>query len=95
MYTCCSHLKDLYCCCTAANLAVLQLLLLENVRFYKEEEKNEPEFAKKVNRRVSIYFLVNPASSIVAQILGISAVVLDVSLMSGNLPVLSSVLAIK
>ena len=25
-----------------------QLLLLENVRFYKEEEKNEPEFAKKL-----------------------------------------------
>jgi hypothetical protein len=25
-----------------------ELLLLENVRFYKEEEKNEPEFAKKV-----------------------------------------------
>lgn len=26
----------------------LQLLLLENVRFYKEEEKNDAEFAKKV-----------------------------------------------
>ncbi len=25
-----------------------QLLLLENVRFYKEEEKNDAEFAKKV-----------------------------------------------
>jgi 3-phosphoglycerate kinase len=25
-----------------------QLLLLENVRFYKEEEKNDIEFAKKV-----------------------------------------------
>jgi hypothetical protein len=25
-----------------------QVLLLENVRFYKEEEKNDPEFAKKV-----------------------------------------------
>ena len=24
------------------------VLLLENVRFYKEEEKNEPEFAKKL-----------------------------------------------
>ncbi len=30
---------------------VLQLLLLENVRFYKEEEKNDPEFAKKVRLR--------------------------------------------
>lgn len=27
-----------------------QLLLLENVRFYKEEEKNVPEFAQKVRR---------------------------------------------
>lgn len=26
----------------------MQLLLLENVRFYKEEEKNDAEFAKKV-----------------------------------------------
>lgn len=25
-----------------------ELLLLENVRFYKEEEKNDPEFAKKL-----------------------------------------------
>eukprot|EP00878_Enallax_costatus_P030530 GHUV01033242.1.p1 GENE.GHUV01033242.1~~GHUV01033242.1.p1 ORF type:complete len:132 (-),score=38.26 GHUV01033242.1:236-631(-) len=33
---------------TAAFCCLLQLLLLENVRFYKEEEKNEPEFAKKV-----------------------------------------------
>jgi hypothetical protein len=29
-------------------LPLPQLLLLENVRFYKEEEKNEAEFAKKV-----------------------------------------------
>ena len=29
-------------------LNALQLLLLENVRFYKEEEKNDAEFAKKV-----------------------------------------------
>lgn len=28
----------------------LQLLLLENVRFYKEEEKNDAEFAKKVRQ---------------------------------------------
>lgn len=28
----------------------MQLLLLENVRFYKEEEKNDPEFAKKVRK---------------------------------------------
>ena len=26
----------------------MQVLLLENVRFYKEEEKNDVEFAKKV-----------------------------------------------
>ena len=26
----------------------LQVLILENVRFYKEETKNDPEFAKKV-----------------------------------------------
>jgi len=30
-----------------------QIALLENVRFYKEEEKNEPEFAKKVWRRAA------------------------------------------
>jgi 3-phosphoglycerate kinase len=29
-------------------LLMLQLLLLENVRFYKEEEKNVAEFAQKV-----------------------------------------------
>jgi 3-phosphoglycerate kinase len=29
---------------------LLQLLLLENVRFYKEEEKNVAEFAQKVSR---------------------------------------------
>ena len=28
----------------------LQVLILENVRFYKEETKNDPEFAKKVGR---------------------------------------------
>jgi hypothetical protein len=27
----------------------LQVLVLENVRFYKEETKNDPEFAKKVS----------------------------------------------
>jgi len=26
----------------------MQVLVLENVRFYKEETKNDPEFAKKV-----------------------------------------------
>jgi len=31
-----------------ADLANGSVLLLENVRFYKEEEKNEPEFAKKL-----------------------------------------------
>lgn len=35
--------------CFACLLLLLpQLLLLENVRFYKEEEKNEADFAKKV-----------------------------------------------
>ena len=27
----------------------LQVLLLENVRFHKQEEKNDPEFAKQVH----------------------------------------------
>ncbi|RWR86343.1 phosphoglycerate kinase, chloroplastic-like protein [Cinnamomum micranthum f. kanehirae] len=31
------------------------VLLLENVRFYKEEEKNEPEFAKKPDSLADIY----------------------------------------
>ena len=31
------------------------VLLLENVRFYKEEEKNEPEFAKKLASVADIY----------------------------------------
>ncbi|RWR86344.1 phosphoglycerate kinase, cytosolic-like protein [Cinnamomum micranthum f. kanehirae] len=31
------------------------VLLLENVRFYKEEEKNEPEFAKKPDSLVDLY----------------------------------------
>uniref|UniRef100_A0A7N0TIJ7 Phosphoglycerate kinase n=1 Tax=Kalanchoe fedtschenkoi TaxID=63787 RepID=A0A7N0TIJ7_KALFE len=31
------------------------VLLLENVRFYKEEEKNEPEFAKKLASLADIY----------------------------------------
>ena len=29
--------------------------LLENVRFYKEEEKNEPEFAKKLASLADLY----------------------------------------
>lgn len=32
-----------------------QVLLLENVRFYKEEEKNEPEFAKKLASNADLY----------------------------------------
>jgi phosphoglycerate kinase len=32
-----------------------ELLLLENVRFYKEEEKNDAEFAKKLASNASIY----------------------------------------
>jgi 3-phosphoglycerate kinase len=35
----------------------VQLLLLENVRFYKEEEKNDAEFAKKV--RFFLFFKPN------------------------------------
>jgi 3-phosphoglycerate kinase len=35
-------------------LFLLQLLLLENVRFYKEEEKNVAEFAQKVRSEQSI-----------------------------------------
>lgn len=31
------------------------VLLLENVRFYKEEEKNEPEFAKKLASLADVY----------------------------------------
>jgi hypothetical protein len=38
---CCLRTHNLPSCCA-------QLLLLENVRFYKEEEKNDAEFAKKV-----------------------------------------------
>ncbi|HEY3282205.1 MAG TPA: phosphoglycerate kinase [Armatimonadota bacterium] len=32
-----------------------EILLLENVRFYKEEEKNDPEFAKKLARLAEIF----------------------------------------
>ena len=31
------------------------ILLLENVRFYKEEEKNDPEFAKKLASLADVY----------------------------------------
>jgi len=31
------------------------VLLLENVRFHKEEEKNEPEFAKKLASLADLY----------------------------------------
>ena len=34
-------------------LVVLQVLVLENVRFYKEEEKNDPTFSKSVSPRIS------------------------------------------
>ena len=33
---------------TSAPLRLRQVLVLENVRFYKEETKNDPEFSKKV-----------------------------------------------
>ncbi|MDB9446841.1 phosphoglycerate kinase [Anabaena sp. CS-542/02] len=42
----------------AAQVAALQngqVLLLENVRFYKEEEKNDPEFAKKLAANADFY----------------------------------------
>lgn len=44
-WSCCLHniIADSSFC-----LCAFQLLLLENVRFYKEEEKNDAEFAKKV-----------------------------------------------
>ncbi|MBW4432068.1 MAG: phosphoglycerate kinase [Pelatocladus maniniholoensis HA4357-MV3] len=32
-----------------------QVMLLENVRFYKEEEKNDPEFAKKLAANADLY----------------------------------------
>jgi phosphoglycerate kinase len=42
----------------AAQVSALQngqVLLLENVRFYKEEEKNDPEFAKKLAANADFY----------------------------------------
>ncbi|KAL2494459.1 Phosphoglycerate kinase [Forsythia ovata] len=41
------------------------VLLLENVRFYKEEEKNDPEFAKKIAipRRLEIDYLVGAVAN--------------------------------
>ncbi len=42
----------------AAKVAALQngqVLLLENVRFYKEEEQNDPEFAKKLAANADLY----------------------------------------
>jgi 3-phosphoglycerate kinase len=44
----CPPLISLFC-------AALQLLLLENVRFYKEEEKNDAEFAKKVISHIQAF----------------------------------------
>ena len=38
-----------------AKLKAGDLLLLENVRFYKEEEKNDPEFAKKLASLADVY----------------------------------------
>ena len=32
-----------------------QVALLENVRFYKEEEKNDPDFALKLSRLADVY----------------------------------------
>lgn len=39
----------------AATLPDGGVLLLENVRFYKEEEKNDPEFAKKLASVADLY----------------------------------------
>jgi phosphoglycerate kinase len=39
----------------AASLPNGSVLLLENVRFYKEEEKNDPEFAKKLASVAALY----------------------------------------
>ncbi|MBT3276052.1 MAG: phosphoglycerate kinase [Spirochaetales bacterium] len=39
----------------AANLEAGEILLLENLRYYSEEEKNDPEFAKKLGRLGDIY----------------------------------------
>lgn len=44
-----------------AALAAGKILLLENTRFYKEEEKNDPEFAKKLASIADLY--VNDAFS--------------------------------
>lgn len=38
-----------------ASLPDGSVLLLENVRFYKEEEKNDPEFAKKLASLAELY----------------------------------------
>lgn len=38
-----------------ASLPDGSVLLLENVRFYKEEEKNDPEFAKKLASLADLY----------------------------------------
>lgn len=40
---------------TAKNLQAGQVLLLENLRFYKQEEKGDPEFAKKLASFADIY----------------------------------------
>ena len=40
---------------TAANLKAGQLLLLENLRFYGEEEANDPAFAEKLAKLAQIY----------------------------------------
>lgn len=39
----------------AGNLKPGEILLLENLRFYKEEEKGDPEFAKKLARLGDVY----------------------------------------
>jgi phosphoglycerate kinase len=41
--------------CSVAALQPGQVALLENVRFYKEEEKNDPDFAQSLARLADVY----------------------------------------
>ena len=43
------------CNIRVADLAPGQVALLENVRFYPEEEKNDPEFAQKLAKLADVY----------------------------------------
>lgn len=41
--------------CLASSLPKDKIVLLENLRFYKEEKKNDPEFAKKLAQYADVY----------------------------------------